>query len=124
MKNDNIVGFSRASRFRGNEWQAFDNLPQPLRWALHEAVVDWCSLQTRWALNRLVKMGAPPDEAIAAMVKVGLDDDRREIIEFGRALPRVFGGASPHMRANATVQPYGDRCPTAQRPQRRRRRWA
>jgi len=121
-RQDQNVAAGRKSHFRGNYWSCFDSLPAALRAAHHEAVVDWCPLEDRWVLNKMLKAGRSLDEAVAALVAATHNADADELVAFGRMLPRSFAGVSPHVAAGVSVQRYGRRGDGAtERPRSTRR---
>lgn len=116
MPRYNNIAASDNSKFRGDPWAALDRLPQPLRWAIHEGIVVWDPREDRWWLDKLMQDGMPEDKAVARLLTWHRESNEYEIEKFGMALPSVFGGASPHMFAEATIQPYGERTPAIAAP--------
>lgn len=103
----NDVGATAESRHRGNHWQAFDQLPAPLRRSLQEAAVELCPMFILSVLRRQVKRGVPASMSVRALVQSVQFSERQEIEQFSQ---EVFGDAgSSHVRAEATIQRYDRR---------------
>ncbi len=89
-------------RLHGDRFAAFDALPAALRHILQNAVVNWCDLQARRKLNRLIKAGYSEAEAVELLAAEYAAAERAEIVEFGYRWPSRFG-RYPHLAAQATV---------------------
>jgi hypothetical protein len=106
-KRQNNVAASPLSRLRGNAFACMDRLPPSVRRALHEAVVDWCTLEMRWRLNRLLKSGATPKEAEDWIVNFIRQADAEELSRFAHRWPKRFG-TYPHVAASGTPVRYDE----------------
>lgn len=80
----------------------------PLRRALHEGIIKWSALETRWMLNKRTKGGMQIDDAVAAEVANIRAADVREINQFAHHWPARFGRLTPHVRAQATIMRYDE----------------
>lgn len=58
------VSAAESCNFRGNQFACFDRLPAAVRHALHEGVINWSALESRWMLNKMKKSGMTPNEAV------------------------------------------------------------
>lgn len=102
------VGAAEFSTFRGNPLAALDRLPQPIRRAIHEGVCAWDPRVERWQLNKLLKAGTPPEQAIAQIVEQLRAADAGEVWTFAHHWPARFGRLTPHVRAEATIVRYDE----------------
>jgi hypothetical protein len=109
VRYDNDVSVAKLSNLKGSCWRAYDKLPLTLRRSMQQSTNDWCPLWARQKLKSLLKQGLTTDRAVQLLIEAIEIADQDEIAEFGRRLPRVFGGASPHQRAGATIQRYHGR---------------
>lgn len=93
------------ANFRGNEMDAFDSLPAPVRRAMWEGVTEWSALEARRNINRAVRRGMSVDDAVAAEVAAIIAADKREVFQFAHHWPSRFG-RYPHVAAKATIMRY------------------
>lgn len=101
-----MTNAGRSLRHRGNARRrrralhTFDRLPPPIRRALHEALMDW---DPRWIKAELSKrtQARQPEAAIAATLRMIAAGDETELWSFAERHPA-------HVRANATLQRYGN----------------
>lgn len=105
-RTDNSTATRPRSPLRGDTYAAFEALPEPVRLALHEALVDWCPLRARQWLDGLVaEDGLRPAQAARFLVEAIRGMDEAEVKAFAG---RWAGGAAtyPHLAAAATMQRY------------------
>lgn len=105
-RTDNSTATRPRSPLRGDTYAAFEALPEPVRLALHEALVDWCPLRARQWLDGLVaEEGLRPAQAARFLVEAIRGMDEAEVTAFAG---RWAGGAAayPHLAAEATMQRY------------------
>jgi hypothetical protein len=105
----NDRGAAPRSRLRGNDMDAFDNLPAPIVHAMWETVVDWCPLAIALNLKRARKSGSEEADAITDQLGILAEADAWEIQQFCYHWPSRFGRGTPHVQANATIMRYDER---------------
>jgi hypothetical protein len=103
----NSRGTALPSNFRGNPMSAHDRLPQPLRRALQDALLDWCPLVERWRMNKLIKAGVPEAEAAERLAQGIREADARQMEAMRYAWPARFGRC-PAIAAEATMLRYDE----------------
>lgn len=99
-------------------FDAYDSLPQPMRHFLQEAVVQWDPFGCATILRDIERDGFSPQQAAREFLNLARRADMSEIYIFGK---EYFGDASPHLRAGASIQRYGERSPVYGRRRRGRR---
>ncbi|MFL1463055.1 hypothetical protein ACI6QG_12675 [Roseococcus sp. DSY-14] len=105
-RTDNSTATRPRSPLRGDTYAAFEALPEAVRRALHESLVDWCPLRARAWLEELVgPEGLRPAQAARFLVEAIRGMDEAEVRAFAG---RWAGGAAayPHLAAGATLQRY------------------
>lgn len=106
--NPNKVSASPRSRFRGDQWAAFDRLPEQIRWALCDANVDWSACDEAANLRKLRKAGVEKATAIDWVVSRFPASEAKELDLFKPRWPSRFG-PYPHIAAGATIMRYNER---------------
>lgn len=88
--------------------EAFDALPRPLRAWLHSAVCNWGAVKVHERLGHYEGKGCSPKDAVTKTLQDCRNAELREMSTFAEF---AFGGLSPHLAAEASLQPYGRREP-------------
>ena len=105
MTGCNNVGASPYSRLRGDPLACFDRLPQEVRAALWDAVVDWDPLAVRRYLNSYTKSGMSKADAIQEAVGIIRLSDQIEVQQFSYCWPERFG-PYPAVAAKVSILRY------------------
>lgn len=116
MSAGNDVSAAGFAKWRGDPMDAFDNLPQQLRQALAEAIVQWDPFHEAGRFKRLERL-VGYERAIIIQVTELRVADAEEIAEFSRAREKAHGRPTPHVAAGVTIQRYGP--PGGRVPRRR-----
>lgn len=94
------------SKLKGDPYRAYEELPDEVRRALQEALVDWCPLRTReWHQHLLRQQRLRPAQAVSLLVQTIRRQDQAEVTSFARTWPKG-AQAYPHLAAGATIQRY------------------
>lgn len=94
------------SKLKGDPYRAYEELPEKVRRALQEALVDWCPLRAReWHLHLLRRERLRPAQAASFLVEAIRGEDHAEVAAFARSWPDGVQ-AYPHLAADATLQRY------------------
>jgi len=103
---DNSVAAKPYSRLKGDPYRAYEALPEAVRRALQESLVDWCPLRAReWHLRLLHEERLGPPRAAFRLVQAIRAEDHAEVAAFARTWPKG-AQAYPHLAAGATLQRY------------------
>jgi len=105
-RTDNSIATRPRSPLRGDSYTAFEALPEAVRLAMHESLVDWCPLRARaWHQELVGEEGLRPAQAARFLVQAIRGMDEAEVAAFAQ---RWADGAAayPHLAAGATLQRY------------------
>ena len=103
---DNSMATKPYSKLKGDPYRAYEELPQEVRLALQEALVDWCPLRAReWHLQLLRQQRLRPAQAASFLVQTIRRQDQAEVVAFARTWAKG-ADAYPHLAAGATLQRY------------------
>lgn len=106
-------------RFGGDDWAAFDALPEPVRRRMHQHSYDPWAVNTLMLWRRFRRKHASSGRAVVTLHRYLDECERLERDAFATAHRRRYGTALPHVAAGASVLRYG---PAAARNLARTRR--
>jgi hypothetical protein len=92
-----------------DDWEAFEQLPKRLRWALQNATLDAnsCSIAEVLEYHRASSQHENLAE-IRTLIAIE-KHERSELLAFGAEYEAIHGHPLPHVAAGATIQRYGRR---------------
>ena len=105
--NDRTIRAAMWRRFDGDEWVAFDALPEPIRRRIQQHSYD------PWAVNALMlwrmfrRKHASSSRAVVTLRRYLDECERLERDAFATAHRRRYGSALPHVAAGVSVLRYG-----------------
>lgn len=109
--NDATARDGMWTRFQGDDWACFDELPAAVRRRIQEHAYD------AWAVNALAffrearRKRASTERAVRATVHLLERCERDERAAFSEEYERRWGAPLPHEAAAATVLRYGAAAP-------------
>ncbi|WP_426954383.1 hypothetical protein [Muricoccus radiodurans] len=103
---DNSMAAKPYSPLKGDPYRAYEDLPEEVRRALQESLVDWCPLRAReWHLQLLHRQRLRPSQAAFVLVQTIRRQDHAEVAAFAKTWSKG-ARAYPHLAAGATLQRY------------------
>ena len=108
--DSNVRTVRPASPYNAEHWEAYEDLPAPIRSALAESTLDWGAVEILgWYCEVGSYEGA--SRAEASILRMLCRNEETEIAEFARLHLHAHGYALPHHAAGASILRY-DRCPS------------
>ena len=106
--SNNSTAAAKSSTLPGSDWDCLDRLPPPVRRALQESTIDWCSIHSLVEIDRHISQGWTSTKSAAAEVASIKRAEKTELAAFAKRYQRKFG-IFPHVAARASILRY-DSC--------------
>jgi len=105
----NAAGTSRISRSTGDQWEAYDRLPEAVRQMLQDMNQNYCASRTAELLRPILLLVADQEAAVELFVAAQRDAEAGEILKFSTAYAQKYMIPYPHTAAGATTMRWAER---------------